>query len=561
MSLPDAAPRPWYRPGLADVVFLLAALAVLRGAGQGLLDDPGLGWHLRNIDAMIDKGGWLREDPFTDPRVHPRAEWYTNQWLGEAPLWLGWRLAGLEGIAVATALVIGLMARCLYGILVRDGLPWPAACFWTALGVVGTSCSWNARPNVFTILFVLITARVCERFSAGCTHPPTPTPAEGEEARSADGAIRRDLPAHPSPADRTGPLTLPPFGGEGGPRLWWLVPLFALWANIHGGFVAGLIILFAAAGCEFLRTMGSLTAEERSGATSRFLSLSLLAGACLLATLVNPYGPGVYRWVFGLIGDKYYMDLHQEWKSPDFHGAGAMRFEILILLFPLVLGLSARKPGLLELALAVLWLHLALTGFRYVALWAAVAVPLLARSSMEIPYLRELARRWRLSAGPGSPFATRREAGPWAWSAAFAAALVGGAVLLQGRGAGHGENIIAVKALDRFLTLHERWRAEHGHRPVVFHSYDWGGYLTWHGWPKVLNWIDDRNEVQRKKHIQDYFAIRDAEPGWEKKLGEVDLVCIEPGAALAHRLEERRGLWREVYRDDRAVIFERRAGG
>ena len=30
-----------------------------------------------------------------------------------------------------------------------------------------------------------------------------------------------------------------------------------------------------------------------------------------------------------------------------------------------------------------------------------------------------------------------------------------------------------------------------GGHPVIFHSYAWGGYLTWHGWPDCRNWIDD----------------------------------------------------------------------
>src|SRR4051794_37406769 len=101
----------WYRPGIADLVFLLLALAVLRGARHSLLDDPGLGWHLRNIDAMREQGGWLREDPFTDPRTRdePTARWFSNQWLGELPFYLGWKWAGLEGIAVVNALVIALL--------------------------------------------------------------------------------------------------------------------------------------------------------------------------------------------------------------------------------------------------------------------------------------------------------------------------------------------------------------------------------------------------------------------------------------------------------------------
>ena len=46
---------PLYRPGVADLVFLFVAAVALRGAAQGLLDDPGLGWHLRNIDAITQQ--------------------------------------------------------------------------------------------------------------------------------------------------------------------------------------------------------------------------------------------------------------------------------------------------------------------------------------------------------------------------------------------------------------------------------------------------------------------------------------------------------------------------
>jgi hypothetical protein len=502
----------WLRPGVADVIFLLVALLVMWGAMHGLLDDPGLGWHLRNIDAMRDAGGWLALDPFTDHHGKPTPAWYTNQWLGELPLWLGWRWAGLEGIAVVAAIVMGLMARCLYLMLLRDGLPWSVALLWTVLGTMGTQCSWTVRPNIFTIFFVLVAGRVVERFSAG--------------------ALPRS-------------------------RTWWLVPLFILWANTHGGFVAGFILLVAATLCECACAVGGLTAESRAQARDRAVHLALLTAACGLGTLINPYGVELYHWVFLLLGESYYMNLHKEWWSPDFRAAGAMRFEILMLLFPFILGLSARRPRLLELVLAVLWLHLALTGFRYVALWVVLAVPVMARSSMEILYLQELARRGRLGE-QGGLFARPIAAGAWPWSVAIACLLVLGSVLAKGQVARHGDKILATTALDRFLTLHAEWKKTHGHRPVIFHSYDWGGYLTWHGWPDLLNWIDDRNEVQGKEHIQEHFALRDAEPGWQKKIERFDLICIESGAALCHRLEEMSGVWKERYRDDIAVIFERR---
>jgi hypothetical protein len=87
-----------------------------------------------------------------------------------------------------------------------------------------------------------------------------------------------------------------------------------------------------------------------------------------------------------------------------------------------------------------------------------------------------------------------------------------------------------------------------------------GGYLTWHGSPCVRNWIDDRNEVQGKDRIQEYFSILETEPGWAEKLDRhhVALICIQPQAALTFRLAGS-GKWHELYRDGWAVIFQRHA--
>lgn len=498
-----------FRPGVADVLFLLVALSVFRGAQHTLLDDPGLGWHLRHLDAIFaNEGRFLHDDPFTDPRDGPPARWYSNQWLGELPYWLGWKWAGLEGIAAVNALAIAVMAGILYRMLLADGLAWPIALVWTALGVMGTSCSWNARPNVFTIVFVLITARACVRLHEG-------------------------------------KLSL--VAGVG------LVALFAVWANTHGGFVAGLILLAATLAIEAGVALMALDGDTRMTAWKRLQQGALLGAGAFVATACNPYGFELYGWVFQLLGDPFFMTLHQEWRSPDFQSAGAMRYGLLILLFPTVLALSARRPNLVELGLSILWLHFALTGFRYVALWVVVAVPLMARSSAVIPYLRALAERWQLSAREGSLFHTTGQA-TWVWSMALAVTLLVGVKSIEGRFAHHKQEIIASRALDHLLEL----CANRSERQRIFHDYNWGGYLTWHGWPTVLNWIDDRNEVQGQARIEEYFALIKAEEKALAVLDRVDYVCIAPETPLATKLRSC-PRWIKEYEDPHAIIFARRA--
>jgi hypothetical protein len=506
--------RCWCHIHGANGVFLVVALLVFQTARQGLLDDPGLGWHLRNIDAMLAQGGWLTEDPFTEPRDGQPRPWLSNQWLGEIPFWLGERWAGKEGIAAVAALVIALTMRCLYRMLLADGCPWPVAVFWTSQAAMGVSCSWVARPNLFTLLFVLLTSRVCVLFH--------------------ENRCRRIV-------------TL------------WLMPLFAVWANVHGGFLAGFTLLGAALSLETVLALLSPEPNGRAAAQGRAIHLFMLMGGAFLATLCNPYGLSLYRWLFQLLGDPFFMDLHQEWKSPDFHGKGAIRFELLMLLFPFLLAVSKRRPHLVELGLALLWFHFALTGFRYVPLWVVIAVPLLARSSLEIPWLQEQALRL-LPAEEGRRFLAASPMRMLSMGTILAAVVVLGlARCVEGHLARHQPEIVPAHALDRFLQLHEEWRESHGRRPVVFHSYDWGGYLTWHGGPNFRNWIDDRNEVQGKEHIKDYCSILGTEPGWSDRLDNthVQLICVQSDAPLTFRLAEQRMVWRECYRDAWAVIFER----
>jgi hypothetical protein len=251
------------------------------------------------------------------------------------------------------------------------------------------------------------------------------------------------------------------------------------------------------------------------------------------------------------------MDLHREWRSPDFHARGALRFELLMLLFPLLLALSKRRPNPVELGLTLLWFHFALGGFRYVPLWVLLVTPVLSRCSLGVPALRDPMRR--LAEGGAPLFVPRTGPAPWLGSVLVALALLAWARCTEGRFACHKPEIIPAAALDRFLEINAGWRRTWGERPVVFHSYDWGGYLTWHGGPGFRNWIDDRNEVQGKEHIQDYFSILQTDPGWDEKLDRagVALVCVESGAALAYRLAEQPRRWRERYRDRYAVIFER----
>jgi hypothetical protein len=335
--------------------------------------------------------------------------------------------------------------------------------------------------------------------------------------------------------------------------LLWLGPLFAIWANTHGGFLAGLAVLAIVLSVEALIAVGATAEADRAAASRRLRQLLAVTVGCGLATLLNPYGSDLYPWTLQLLGDSYFMNLNQEWKPPPFRVPGSFRYELLLLLFPAVLALSRRRPTLVELALAIVFLHLALTGFRYVALWVLIAVPLLARCCLDIPWLHDLGRRTGLTGEDATFFRPSPGRQAWLWSALAAVGMLLWAKVGEGGFVQHNQRILATTALQRLLALQ---RAHPSAR--VFNPPDWGGYLTWHGWPTLLTWIDDRNEAHGQAHYERTFAILRAEPGWREQLRDagIDLVVVHAVEPLVAAL--RADGWVEAYRDEFAVIFQRK---
>ena len=496
-EIPTPGPK-WYRVGIGDLVLVVLAFGIGQTASKGLIGDPGLGWHLRTPD-LVFESGWPTGDPFSGPKSGN--SWLANQWLGDLPFWLGWKAAGYSGVVAVTMILLLLTYRLLYGFLRADGLSWPTAAFWTYAAAMASFNAWVARPNLFTLLAVTILARVLVLFHEG----------------------------------RLGPR-----------RLFWLLPLFVVWVNSHGGFVVGLIMIGVAAGVELLVAYGHPDQADREAAKIRLRALCALEATCFLATLINPYGWKVYPWVFSLLGDSYFMNLNQEWFSPDFHAPGSIRIAAFIALLPALFAMSRYKPKLTLLVLSLFWLYLALKSQRYVPLWIVVTTPLLARAAAQIDWLN--VRVTRL--GQDDFFQVR--SGGWI---GFSALAIGIAIWAcsNGKPVDHDQAIYPSEGLRELIRLRQTGE-------VVFNHPDFGGFLTLHGGPDMKVWLDDRNEVYGKDWYENYFDLELTKPGWEESLAahKPDWVAIPAEKPLAYRLAEKPGTWERTYKDKLIVVFHKR---
>ena len=469
------------RSGLAAAAgapFAVAVVAygLLLLVGERLLNDPDTYWH-------IAAGRWIWASsavPTADPFSHTMAgaPWHAHEWLAELILAAAYGAAGWAGVvalaAGAIALSFALLMRALQRVLpAKPALAAVVLAFYLAAGHL------TARPHALAMPLLVAWSAALLRARA--------------ESRT--------------------------------PRLA-LLPLMTLWANLHGGFVAGL----ALAG--FFAVEAVLGAAD-AGARRRALAGwgRFLAGAAI-ASLLTPQGIQGWLFPFRLMRLGAALDYVAEWHAPDFATFQPLELWLLALL-ALAFWLRLRvPPPRLLLLLGIV--HLALVHARDAELLALLAPLLLAAP---------------VAAGLGSASApTDAPSRPLAATAALALALLTGAAVFIGYP--HRNPAIAPAA-----ALAAADKA--GLAGPLLNDYDFGGYLIFTG---RHPFVDGRIDLYGEDFMRDYAAAMDAKGDALPRLLDrygIAWTLLKPGTAAAAALDRLPG-WERLYADDAAVVQRRR---
>ena len=458
--------------GLAAIAIALFALAA---SSPAVLGDGDTFSHLATGEWIIAHGGAPRADPFSHSM--PGTPWIAHEWLSEALMTLVFRLGGWSGLmlmtgvaAAATALIVGLSAaRDLRGapLVVTAGL---------GLGLI--TAGLLARPHMLAL-------PIAAAWSAGFV-----------------AARARGL---------TPPLAL--------------AALMALWANMHGGFIFGLVLI----GPFALEALMEAPAGARL-ATAR--AWGLFGLAALTAALVNPYGVDALILPFRLIGIENLSRI-SEWQPQDFSHPGTMELALLALL-----GLALTRPLAMAPMRAVLLIALiamALQHSRHQALLGILAPMLLARP---------------IAAALGaSPIVDERRR---IATTALAATVVGALMIAAARvmtpiepANGRSAPISALEAVPPDLRA----------RPVL-NDYGFGGFLIF---AHVRPFIDGRAELYGDAMMSLYGKLRAGDPATiEGSLERYKIAwTIFPPEAKIVAILDRAPGWRRLYADSFVVVQAR----
>lgn len=494
-------------------------------------------WHLR-------AGQWIVENrrvPQSDPFSYTRAgePWQYPGWLVEVPLYVIYRAFGPGGLNLWTAAMVTLAfgfvwARMSGGVFLRA--------FVLILAAAASGVYWAARPYMVTFVFAAVFLWVLEK---------------GRRTTACPERSRRDDGRPPDLSEVEGSVV----GGRWSVSHIWLLPLLMLvWANSHGGFAVGFMIwgvyffsalvhwLIGSSVHRFMGASGRWSAVSgRWSALSEVVALGVTGLAMLAAVCLNPSGPVMLLYPFKTVRIGALAAYIQEWQSPDFHQLQVQPFLWLLLLSLGALGASRRRISLEHFLLLAGFAYLGLTAGRNIALFALVAPIVITRHAA--PLLRDASQRLGFQ---------ESAAAPARWQSRLNWILLGALILAAGVKVAlvvpeevnrkHFAETLPVEAVEFIRQNKPQGR--------LFNSYNWGGYLLWAA-PEYPVFVDGRTDLYGDEIVGQWVQVVQAEEGWEGVLDEwgVNLVLVEPFRPVARELA--RAGWKELYRDEVAVVYGR----
>ncbi len=447
---------------------------------------------------MFSHGCVPRTDPFSFTAFG--TPWVDSYWLYEIVLDAGERLAGLGWIILLKALFVAGALLAMDKRLRERGLPWTLRLAAQALVLIASQprgAGWTENASTLSFLFLSIVLWRRERWRRG----------------------------EPPPGVLTSLL------------------FFALWANLHRGFVIGLAIL----GLDLIEKGPNASAPKWKEAG--FVAL------CGLATLANPYGIGLYR----IIADDFLLSpAHtSNWFWPPLSRFAPFWCVLAIFWASRIWKITTpsgptrpfkegeRGGGEWLVPLFLSWLAARHSwAVRFFALEACAELA-------EMVWERIKGREGRL---------VRMIAGDSLWTPAAAFALLVSAIILQPARAG--------VALDRVPVAACGFIAQNKVSGPFYNDYGFGGYWIWrfNGDPKVF--IDGRYPSVRGyiPVLDRFWAAKRGPPGvWGRFLDSYGARAAlvrypEPSAASPSALDLYfpRSRWALVYWDDVALLFVRR---
>jgi hypothetical protein len=505
-------PRSFF--SLTGLFALLAYLSLFAGSFSHIADDPGIGWHLQNGKQISESGVIPHLDAFlaraqVENRYAPVGEgreWISDQWLSDLVfhqlfVWGSW--------PALYALVAGLFVLAYFGIAADGARREGQGTILVLLAVVCAFKMGQVHMIVRPVIFSLVLFPLVLRRAVALTQPVS---VSWER-------LRREM--------------------------YVLIPLFAVWANLHPAFVYGLLVIAICAATKALHDM-------RAG-----FRVVLLCIACVASTLANPYGAALHRSIVQLGSSEYLRSMTTEWYPVDLSSPEGIFLLALggIPLITLVISREARRYiGIFEIVVASIFFVQALWAVRVVPfasfaclpLWAACfgslrIVPNVACAALTTRVLSSVSEREQRLVAPG-------------FIASCALGVLGASVIVS----------VPERVLPRELgSPYERELRTIFDQPatreasgVILASLNWGGGITHALGERFKPVLDDRTVLVGEALYRAYGESLSDPSVFDDlvRVFGVTHTILPKGTSLENYLATR-AEWKQSYADRKIVVF------
>ncbi len=247
------------------LIFIFATITLLRS--YFYFFDPDFGWHIKTGELIL-KRGIPRTDWFS--YTMPNFPWIDHEWLTNVSMFKIYSLFGYFGLALISAIIVA----ALLVLIIPRIKKLPSIFFLIPLILVFWELNrvYGIRPQIITAFFLGVFWLILSKFN------------------------------------ETKKFKL----------LWFLPILTLLWANLHGGFILGIFLLFLILGWQillktkiknFLEKFFKIKAWQKKE-VKRFTFILFIS---LVASLINPYGGKFYEVALTSVGNSYYSFFISEW--------------------------------------------------------------------------------------------------------------------------------------------------------------------------------------------------------------------------------------------------------
>lgn len=437
-----------------------------------------LAYHLRAGGLMLDTSSVIRADVFAVPALG--STWVDQQWGAQVALAFVFRAGGWLALSLLRGTAAALVTAMVYASCRNAGATRRGAAGLTLGAGILASGAFFVRPQLFGIVCFAATQWLLSRRAE---HPKSPL---------------------------------------------WILPILVVWANTHGSFVLAVPLLALAFAQDLQRR-------------SRISGPLVVAGvAAIPLTVLNPFGPQIWRYTVAISTDPMIRQRVIEWRAPTIGTVAGAVFLVSAVVVAVFVGRRWREatwPTLLGLGF---FLALGSTSIRATLWWLLAApvliAPLVPRGARERPDPRSALNvvlalilcaiavvpimRWLPYADEDPPERLLRDA---------------------------PEGITL--ALERTLRPGQ----------AFFNAQGWGSWFEL-ALPENPVFVDSRWEVIPDSAWDAYDAISAGRADWEELLARYDVRVV----ALSREYQwgllpviESSGGWRLVYEDRLGAVFVR----